>query len=107
MVWAMQSLLRGRPFRSVKRSLFDHLESPGTKAYSLSEARTMLERDFTDIRLATRLNPGDLLLIRPSEKYDRPLHYLIFRIYPRWLVQWLGDRFGLNLLIEAQRPRSG
>jgi hypothetical protein len=62
----------------------------------------MLERDFTDIRLATRLNPGDLLLIRPSEKYDRPLHRLIFRIYPRWLVRWLGDYFGLNLLIEAQ-----
>jgi ubiquinone/menaquinone biosynthesis C-methylase UbiE len=107
MVWAMQSLLRGKPFRSVKRSLFEHLESPGTKAYSLREARAMLKRDFTDIRLATRLNPGDLLLIRPSEKYDRPLHRLIFRVYPRWLVLWLGDRFGLNLMIEAHRPRTG
>jgi SAM-dependent methyltransferase len=107
MVWAMQSLLRGKPFRSVKRSLFDHLESPGTKAYSLREARAMLERDFTGIRLATRLNPGDLLLIQPSAKYDHPLYRLLFRVYPRWLVRWLGDRFGLNLLIEARRPRTG
>ena len=106
MVWAMQSLLRGKPFRSVKRSLFDHLESPGTKAYSLAEARTMLERDFAEVHLSTLLNPGDLLLIRPSEKYDRPLHRFLFRIYPRWLVRRLGDRFGLNLLIEAARPRS-
>jgi SAM-dependent methyltransferase len=74
MVWAMQSLLRGNPFRSVKRSLFDHLESPGTKAYSVREARIMLERDFAGVNLATRPNPGDLLLIRPSEKYDRPQH---------------------------------
>ena len=107
MVWAMQSLLRGRPFRSVKRSLFEHLESPGTKAYTVGEARELLERNFADVRLSTLLNPGDLLLIRPSAKYASPLHRLLIRIYPRWLVRRLGDRFGLNLLIEAQRPRSG
>jgi len=106
MVWVMQSLLRGRPFRSVKRSLFEHLESPGTKAYTVEEARNLLARDFVDVCLSTRLNPGDLLLIRPSAKYDRPLLRLLIRIYPRWLVRRLGDCFGLNLLIEARRPRS-
>jgi len=108
MVWAMQSLLRGRPFRSVKRSLFEHLESPGTKAYTLRECRELLETaGFVDVRLHTRLGPGDLLTIRPSEKYAGRLHGLLFRLYPRWLVRLLGDRFGLYLLIEARVPLSG
>ena len=104
-VWLMQSLLRGRPFRSVRRSLFEHLESPGTKAYSLTEARGLVEgAGFVDVQLSTRLGPGDQLLMPPSEKYRHPLHRLIFRLYPRWLVRRLGDRLGLNLLIEARRP---
>lgn len=105
MVWTMQSLLKGKPFQSTQQSLFNHLESPGTKAYSLDEARALLERaGFVDIRLQTRLNPGDLMLIRLSEKYDTPIHRVLYRVYPRWLVRLLGDRFGLNLMIEARRP---
>lgn len=108
MVWTMQSLLRGRPFRSVKRSLYEDLESPGTKAYTLRECRQLLlGAGFEGVQLDTRLNPGDLLQIRPSEKYQHPVHRLLFRIYPRWLVRLLGDRFGLNLLIEAHKPGGG
>ena len=104
LVWAMQSLLRGKPFRSVKRSVFEHLESPGTKAYRIAECRRLLtQAGFADVRLHTRLNPGDLLLIRLGEKYQHPLHRLLYRVYPRWLVRLLGDRFGLNLLIEARK----
>ena len=104
MVWGVQCLLKGRPFRSVKQALFDHLESPGTKAYSLAEARALLEAaGFDQIELQTRLNPGDLGLIELSEKYRSGVHRLLFALYPRWLVRLLGDRFGLNLMIEARR----
>lgn len=105
MIWLLHGPLRGRPLRSVKDAIFEHLESPGTKAYTLGEADALLRgAGFEPPRLATRLNPGDLLDIRPSEKYRHPLYRWVWRLYPRWLVRALGDRFGLNLLIEAHKP---
>ncbi len=36
-VWGKQALLRGRPWRSVTQVLAQHVESPGTKAYTQPE----------------------------------------------------------------------
>ena len=36
-VWGKTALLRGRPWRSFTEVLADHVESPGTKAYTRSE----------------------------------------------------------------------
>ena len=40
---------------------------------------------------------------RPLE--PRPIYRLFSALYPRWLVRVLGDRFGLNLMIEARKPQ--
>jgi SAM-dependent methyltransferase len=36
-VWARYALLRGRPWHTISRALADHLESPGTKAFTQPE----------------------------------------------------------------------
>ena len=105
MLWAMHCLLRGKPFQSPRKAVFDQLESPGTKAYSLAEADAMLrDAGFRNRRVHTRLGPGDLLLTKPSEKYQGLANRVIWAVYPRWLVRLLGDRFGLYLLMEAEKP---
>ena len=90
---------------SMKKVIFDHLESPGTKAYTISEVKAFLsEIGFSDLDLQTKLGPGDLLAIKPSEKYQSVFYKIIWRLYPRFLVRLLGERFGLYLLITATKP---
>jgi hypothetical protein len=89
----------------MKEAVFHHLESPGTKVYSIQEARQLLsEIGFAEIETKSRLSPGDLLTIKPSERYSSGLYKIIWRVYPRWLVRLLGDRWGLGLLLAASKP---
>lgn len=105
MLYLQKGLARGRPFLGLRRAIYDHLESPGTKAYTPAEARAMLEQvGFSDVRASTALGPGDLLTIQPSQKYQSSLFKVVWAVYPRWLVRMLGDRFGLNLLLTARKP---
>jgi len=107
LIWFLHCFLKGKPLRSVKDAIYYHLESPGTKAYTIKEARGLLTKvGFEHIELSTRLSPGDLLLIKPSQKYQHPMFKIIWKLYPRWLVKILGDKYGLSLLIEVKKPFS-
>lgn len=104
MLWLRYGLLKSKPFLSPRVAIYDHLESPGTKAYTLEEAEKMLSASgFKIIALKSKLGPGDLLNIIPSEKYGGLIFKFLWVVYPRWLIRFLGDRFGLNLLIEASK----
>ena len=104
MLWARHGLMVGRPFVSQQQVIFDRLESPGTKAYTLKEARGLVQSaGFRVVSLESRLCPGDYLNIVPSALYRGRLYRTVWRLYPRWLVALLGDRFGLNLLIRAAK----
>ncbi|MBL0177283.1 MAG: class I SAM-dependent methyltransferase [Ignavibacteria bacterium] len=106
MLWAVHYALRGRPFVSVRRAIFEKLESPGTRSYTRAEARrAMRQAGFGDPRIETLLGPGDLLLIRPSRRYSSRLYAFLWKLYPRPLVRALGHRFGIIMLIEADVPR--
>lgn len=41
--WVRHALLKGKPFQSVDKVLFDHMESLGTKAYTRQEVQDMLK----------------------------------------------------------------
>lgn len=82
-----------------------HLESPGTKVYTILQARNLLtEAGFSNVVIVPRLGPSDLLLIKSSAKYQHSVYKLIWRLYPRTLVHAFGDRNGLYLLAEATKP---
>jgi len=105
MLYARCGLGRGKFWMTMKQAIFSDLESPGTKAYTLQEARSLLVKaGFEKITVSAKLSPGDLLTIKPSRKYASPLYRLIWRLYPRWLVRLTGDRYGLGLLMDAQKP---
>ena len=108
MLYLRCGLARGKFSMTMKEAIFSDLESPGTKAYTLDEARNLVaEAGFEKIRASTKLCPGDLLTIKPSEKYDSAMYRTFWRIYPRWLVRLIGDRYGLDLLIVAAKRDMG
>lgn len=100
MVWGVHSLAKGRAWETPRRAVFDHLESPGTKVYTVAEARALLG-DFSRVEVRPQLSHADLLLHPPSAKYRSLHHALAWKLYPRWLVRALGDHLGTGLLIEA------
>jgi ubiquinone/menaquinone biosynthesis C-methylase UbiE len=104
MLWAVHGVARLR-WMTPREAIYKHLESPGTKAYTLAEARRLLG-EFADVRLETALLAGDLLAMKASEKYRSPLARLAWALYPRGLIRRFGGRLGLGLLITARKARA-
>jgi len=100
MLWLRYGWLRRK---SLRQTVYDHLESPGTKAYTFREARGLLE-GFEQIQFRHVFSPGDLLLNEPSARFQGFLYRLAWTLYPRAIVRRIGRRFGLFLLISARKP---
>jgi len=56
--WLRWGLGRGRPWRSVAKVLSEHLESPGTKAFTEEEIRELFS-DYSAVALERRVTPYD------------------------------------------------
>jgi SAM-dependent methyltransferase len=97
MLWLRYGFLRGK---SLRQSVFDHLESPGTKSYTHAEANALFD-GFADIEMRIVFSPGDLLLHQPSARFQSGFYRLVWKLFPRTLVRKLGRPCGLFLLITA------
>lgn len=102
MLWLRYALLAGRPWRSLRAVYAAHLESPGTKAYSVSEARALFAA-FSGVRITTVLTHGDLLESAAGQRHGGPALSVARRIWPRRLIRRLFPTAGLFMLIEAQK----
>lgn len=103
MLWLRYALLALRPWRSLSWVYGHHLESPGTKAYSVREARKLFAA-FDAVRIDTVLTHADLLESAVGQQHRGALLSLAFRIWPRTLIRRLFPRAGLFMLIEARKP---
>lgn len=103
MLWLRYGWLRGKSLRETVR---DRLESPGTKSYTQDEARAMLQ-GFEQIEMRQVFSPGDLLLNEPSARFRGWAYRIVWRLYPRFLVRKLGKKWGLFLLISARKAGTG
>lgn len=100
LLWARYAFMRGRPFRSLDDIYFHHLESPGTKAYTVEQARAMC-RSFARVEARPLLCFGDLLEGEVGQRHRGALLSLAKKWYPRRLVKTLFRNQGLFLLIDA------
>lgn len=100
MLWLRYALLRLRPFTSLDAIYSRYLESPGTKAYSTSEARHLFER-FREVSIETVLTHGDLLTSWAGQRHQGLFLAVARKVWPRWLIQRLFRRHGLFMLIRA------
>jgi ubiquinone/menaquinone biosynthesis C-methylase UbiE len=99
LLWLRYGILRRE---SLRQSVYDHLESPGTKTYTQEEAFSLMQ-GFRDIDSRLVFSPGDLLLHQPSERFQSPFYRLVWKVYPRWLVKKLAWKWRLFLLLTATK----
>lgn len=102
MLWLRYALLKGRPWRSLTDIYATYLESPGTKAYSIAEARALFSQ-FGAVSISTVLTHGDLLESDVGQRHRGWLLALAKRLWPRRLLRWAMPSHGLFMLIEAKK----
>ena len=102
MLWARYALLGLRPFTSLRDIYARHLESPGTKAYSVEEARRLFHH-FRSVDIRTVLTHGDILSSQAGQRHNGLLLEVARKVWPRWLIQRLFPRNGLFMLITATK----
>jgi len=100
MLWLRYALLAGRPGRSLDDLYAHHLESPGTKAFTLDQVRGMFTA-FTQVTARTQLSFGDLLQGAVGQRHGGILLRAAKATWPRWLIRRLFGAHGLMALVEA------
>jgi len=99
MLWLRYGLWRRQ---SIRRCVYQRLESPGTKTFTTAEIRAMLH-NFEDIQIEHVFSPGDLLLSKPSPRFQGPAYRLVWKLFPRWAIRRLGKSLALFMLISAKK----
>ena len=103
MLWFRYALLSGKPLTSLDAIYAKWLESPGTKAYSESDARVLF-RKFNEVSIQIQLSHGDLLTSQAGQRHQGSLLNIARLIWPRWLITKACRRNGLFMLIDATKP---
>ncbi len=103
MLWLRYGALQGK---SLRETVYERLESPGTKTYTRAEVSSLMEH-FEDVVMRQAFSPGDLLLHRPSSRFQSRLYRLAWKLYPRFLARKFGRRWALFLLISGRKPVQG
>ena len=96
--YLVYGLLQGKPFSSVEDILASHVESPGTKAYTVHQARRLFT-DLANLEVIPRITTYDLRLPSLPVGYGVDLFARLGRILMRILPQ----RWGWNLLIHGRK----
>jgi len=102
MLWVRYALLGLKPWLSLREIFARYMESPGTKAYSVAEARKLVGR-FSEVHIRTVLTHGDLLESGAGQRHRGPLLTVAQRLWPRWLIRRFLSNAGLFMLIEAKK----
>jgi SAM-dependent methyltransferase len=102
MLWVRYALLAARPWRTLKDIYANNLESPGTKAYSTSEARKLFAR-FENVEISTVLTHGDLLTSEAGQRHRGAALSVARALWPRRLIRGLLPNHGLFMLITAKK----
>lgn len=105
MLWLRYGLLAGRPFTELASIYARYLESPGTKAYSVADARYLF-RQYKMVLINIQLGHGDLLTSQAGQRHEGTLLNVARMIWPRWILKRRLQRYGLFMLIEATKPPS-
>lgn len=103
MLWLRYALARGKPRRSLAEIYAKHLESPGTKAYTVDEVRLLFE-GFEIIDAHSELTHADLLSSAVGQRHRGTALNIARHLWPRWLIKRFLARHGLFLLVHAQKP---
>jgi ubiquinone/menaquinone biosynthesis C-methylase UbiE len=100
-LWIRYSALQLRPM-PLKNVYAAYVESPGTKAYTLREAVELCHQaGLSIVGMRTELSCGDLLEGAAGQRHEGAVLKVARMLWPRRLLNLVGKRAGLFLLIEA------
>lgn len=102
MLWLRYGLMRFRPFTSLATIYSKYLESPGTKAYTVKEAKKMFSM-FKDVSIRTELSHGDLLSSWAGQRHQGVLLKIARKLYPRTIIRKFFPTHGLFMLIDLTK----
>jgi ubiquinone/menaquinone biosynthesis C-methylase UbiE len=88
--YLLYGVLRGRPRRVVTEIIAAHLESPGTKAYTVDEARRLFSA-LVEVTVTPLVTLYDLRIGRE-------------RFLPAWMRLLVPRRFGYFMVIDGRKP---
>lgn len=104
MLWLRYGLGRGKPGRSLADIYAEHLESPGTKAFTRAEGEALCrDAGFASWSVRVQLSHGDLLEGNVGVRHKGALLSTGKRLWPRAILKKFGNYIGLCLLVEARR----
>lgn len=102
MLWLRYGLFRFKPFLT-QREIYDHyLESPGTKAYTVNEAKQMFSQ-FLKVQISTTLTHADLLTSESGQWHRGKLLVLAKKLFPRAIIKMFLPGHGLFMMIKATK----
>ena len=88
-LYLLFGLFAFKPLRSLKEIIANHLESPGTKAYSRAEVQRMFAM-FNDLKIETVVTPYDL-------RYKRD------KYLPKWVGAFIPRHAGWYMVIQGRK----
>jgi SAM-dependent methyltransferase len=103
MLWARYALGRLKPWLSLSHIYTHYLESPGTKAYTIAEARQLFT-GFEIDEIRTELTHADLLTSDVGQRHRGRALAIARRFWPRRLIRSRFRRHGLFLTVRARKP---
>ncbi len=102
MLWIRYALLNFKPFKSLNVIYSDHLESPGTKAYTYDEAKVLFS--MFDIKsIDSPLTHADLLNSEVGQKHRGGYLSIAKKIWPRWFFKAFMQKNGLFLFVTLTK----
>ncbi len=102
MLWSRYALLGLRPWMSFSDVYSRYLESPGTKAYSVTEAKQLFSA-FDVVKIQTVLTHGDLLESGAGQRHQGGLLTAARKIWPRSIIKRMFPGLGLFMLVEVRK----
>ena len=93
-----------KPFRPWDDIFANHLESPGTKAYSLKEAKELTEK-FSEANFEVQVSHADTFEGEVGQRHKGMLLKIAKTFYPKKFVRFIGRHIpiGLFLLITLKK----
>lgn len=102
MLWIRYALFSGRPWLSMNEIYSRHMESPGTKAYTIKQAKKLFG-NFSEVQIKTCLSHGDLLTSKAGQRHEGVLLSVARMIHPRWFIKKCLSGNGIFMLITVKK----
>ncbi len=102
MLWLRYAALKFKPWLGLDHIYENYLESPGTKAYTVDEAKRLF-MGFSEIKITTVLTHGDLLVSEVGQRHKGVLLSLARIVWPRTILKKFFPGLGLFMLIEVRK----